>query len=112
MYTEASLHDEANNWTSYLIDIDGFVIFHAGDSGNVTEFQELEGLVDVAMFAIVPAFVMTELEIVDAINKIQPQTVILYHDDLDAYTDFYDTCGDLFEANFLLVDHYTSTRFR
>jgi len=112
MYTDEALHPKANNWTSYLIDIDGFVIFHAGDSGNATEFEQLEGLVDVAMFALVPAFVMTYLEVVDAINKIQPQTVILYHDDLDAYTDFYDTCGDLFEANFLLVDHYTSTRFR
>ena len=112
MYTEAPLHDKTNNWTSYLIDIDGFVIFHAGDSGNATEFEQLEGLVDVAMFALVPAFVMTYLEVVDAINKIQPQTVILYHDDVDAYTDFYNACGDLFEAEFLLVDHFTSTRFR
>ena len=64
------------------------------------------------MFAIVPAFVMTELEIVDAINKIKPQTVILYHDDLETYTNFYNTYGDLFEAEFLLMDHFTSTRFR
>ncbi|TFG19028.1 MAG: MBL fold metallo-hydrolase [Promethearchaeota archaeon] len=112
MYTEASLHSQANNWTSYLIDIDGFVIFHAGDSGNITEFQQLEGLVDLAMFPLVPAFVMTYHEVVDAINKIQPQTVILYHDDLEAYTAFYEACGDLFEAHFLLMDHFTSTRFR
>ena len=95
-----------------MIDIDGFVIFHAGDSGNVTEFQQLEGLVDLAMFAIVPAFVMTELEIVDAINKIQPKYTMLYHSDLEAYTDFYETYGDLFESEFLLVDHYTSIRLR
>ena len=41
---------------------------------------------------------------------IQPETVMLFHDNLAGYTDFYETCGDLFEAEFLLLDHYESTR--
>ena len=58
----------------------------------------------------VPNFLMTYDELVNAISTIQPETVMLFHDNLAGYTDFYETCGDLFEAEFLLLDHYESTR--
>lgn len=111
MYSDEPLHPQESNWTNYLIDINGFVFFHAGDSTNITEYQQLSGLVDVAMLPLVPNFLMTNIEIVDAINTIQPRYVLLFHDTLQGYNDFYNAYGSLFEATFLNLDHYTSHRF-
>jgi len=47
-----SAHPKNNNWTSYIIDIDGFVIFHAGDAKYMDEYEELAVDIDVAFLPI------------------------------------------------------------
>ncbi|MHA2163845.1 MAG: MBL fold metallo-hydrolase, partial [Candidatus Thorarchaeota archaeon] len=42
-----SAHPRENNWVSYIIDIDGFKIFHAGDAKYMDEYEELAGTIDV-----------------------------------------------------------------
>ncbi len=85
MYTTApegyeSSHPREMNYTSYIVDIDGFTIFHAGDSKNITEYEQLTGTIDVALLPIGPGCqTMYNEEVVDAIDKIQPDYFIPIH---------------------------------
>ncbi|MFW9794041.1 MAG: MBL fold metallo-hydrolase [Candidatus Thorarchaeota archaeon] len=87
MYTEIWIegerftsHPPEANWTSYLIDINGFTIFHAGDSKNITEYEDIAGQVDVALLPLGPGCqAMTDEEVVDAIDKLQPTYFIPIH---------------------------------
>ena len=87
MYTEEWIGDELfashpseANWTSYLIDIDGFTFFHAGASKNITEYSLISGEVDVALLPLGPGCQsMADMEVVDAIDKLQPNYFIPIH---------------------------------
>jgi L-ascorbate metabolism protein UlaG (beta-lactamase superfamily) len=100
MYTEIWIegerfasHPSEANWTSYLIDIDGFTIFHAGDSKNITEYTQIQGQVDVALLPLGPGCQsMADMEIVDAIDKLQPVYFIPIH-----FTNNY------YAENFIMV---------
>ncbi|NHJ39940.1 MAG: MBL fold metallo-hydrolase, partial [Asgard group archaeon] len=60
-------HPQEANWTSYIIDIDGFVFFHAGDSKNIQEYEDISGMVDVALLPLGPGCqTMVDMEVVDA----------------------------------------------
>ena len=73
-------HPKEANLTSYLIDIDGFTFFHAGDSKNIAEYSQLAGLVDVALLPLGPGCqTMTDMEVVNAINTIEAQYFIPIH---------------------------------
>ncbi|TFF96931.1 MBL fold metallo-hydrolase [Candidatus Thorarchaeota archaeon] len=100
MYTTApegfdSTHPRESNYTSYLVDINGFTIFHAGDSRNITEYEQLSGSVDVALLPIGPGCqTMYGYEVVDAIEKMQPGYFIPIHTtELNAELFLY-TYGD------------------
>lgn len=85
MYTTApegydASHPPEANWTSYIIDINGFTIFHAGDSKNLTEYTQLAGTIDVALLPLGPGCQsMAGIEVVDATDKLQPQYFIPIH---------------------------------
>ncbi len=87
MYTEVWIddvryasHPPEANWTSYIIDINGFKIFHAGDSKNITEYNLITNQIDVALLPLGPGCqAMADLEVVDAIAKIQPAYFIPIH---------------------------------
>ena len=85
MYTIApegfeSSHPREMNYTSYIVDINGFTIFHAGDSKNITEYEQLTGTIDVALLPIGPGCqTMYNEEVVDAIDMIQPSYFIPIH---------------------------------
>ncbi|NHJ14401.1 MAG: MBL fold metallo-hydrolase [Candidatus Thorarchaeota archaeon] len=85
MYTTAPegyepSHPKEANWTSYIIDLDGFVIFHAGDSKCIDEYHALTGLIDLAFLPLGPGCqTMTNDEVVDAIQIIQPAFFIPIH---------------------------------
>ncbi|MFW9806533.1 MAG: MBL fold metallo-hydrolase [Candidatus Thorarchaeota archaeon] len=79
-----SFHPREANWTSYIIEIDGFTIFHAGDTKYIDEYDQLTGLIDVAFLPIyfdggLGPLNASLLPIVDAINTIQPRYAILTH---------------------------------
>jgi len=85
MYTIApegyeSSHPRESNYTSYIIDIDGFTIFHAGDSYNIEEYTQLKGLIDVAMLPLGPGCqTMTGIDVVHVIDIIEPSYFIPIH---------------------------------
>jgi L-ascorbate metabolism protein UlaG (beta-lactamase superfamily) len=101
-------HPAENNWTSYIIDINGFVIFHAGDSKNIPEYEQLTGRIDVAMLPLGPGCqTMFEMEVVDAINTIQPDYMVPLHFQEPANDIFYNTYGVLFQATtYVGLDHF------
>jgi L-ascorbate metabolism protein UlaG (beta-lactamase superfamily) len=119
MYTQvgefASHHPDAN-WTSYIIDINGFKIFHAGDSKNITEYEMITGQMDVVLLPLGPGCQsMTGLEVVDAIDKLQPGYFIPIHTtNLDAelfvsaYTDEIAACSDCAP---MWLEHWESHTF-
>ena len=123
MYTEIWIegerfasHPSEANWTSYIIDIDGFKIFHAGDSKNITEYELISGQMDVVLLPLGPGCqAMTGLEVVDAIDKLQPDYFIPIHTtNLDAelfvaaYTDEIQACSD---CTPMWLEHFESYTF-
>lgn len=97
MYTFApvgyeSSHPIESNYVSYLIDIDGFVLFHSGDSSNIPEYSQLQNKVDVAFLPLGPGCqTMTGIDVVNAIDMIKPTYFIPIHFALDANTEFIET---------------------
>ncbi len=85
MYTFApegyeSSHPIESNYVSYIIDIDGFVIFHAGDSSNIPEYSQLQNKVDIALLPLGPGCqTMTGIDVVNAIDMIKPDYFIPIH---------------------------------
>ncbi|MFW9978198.1 MAG: MBL fold metallo-hydrolase [Candidatus Thorarchaeota archaeon] len=79
-----SAHPKANNWTSYIIDIDGFVIFHAGDAKYMEEYEDFTAEVDVALLPIYydPGYGTKDeslAPIIQVIEEIQPSYCIPTH---------------------------------
>jgi len=73
-------HPREANWTSYIIDIDGLTIFHAGDSKNIDEYEQLAGQIDVALLPLGPGCqTMADFEIVLALETINPGCFIPIH---------------------------------
>ncbi|NOR39340.1 MAG: hypothetical protein GQ580_07125, partial [Candidatus Thorarchaeota archaeon] len=76
---EAS-HPPENNWTSYIIDINGFVVFHAGDSKNLPEYQQIAGQIDVVCLPLGPGCqTMAGYEVVEAIQDLDADYFIPIH---------------------------------
>ncbi len=119
MYTaigELASHPPEANWTSYIVDINGFTIFHAGDSKNITEYEDLAGLIDVALLPLGPGCQsMTGLEVVDAIDKLQPNYFIPIHT-TDMTSELFilayeDEIADCSECIPISLEHFTSYIF-
>ena len=76
---EAS-HPAESNFTSYIVDIGGFTIFHGGDTKNLPEYRELTGTISVAILPLGPGCqTMTDEEVVNAIDVIDPEYFIPIH---------------------------------
>ncbi|MHA1930188.1 MAG: MBL fold metallo-hydrolase [Candidatus Thorarchaeota archaeon] len=87
---EAS-HPAEANWTSFIIDINGFTIFHAGDTKDVPEFEQLEGLIDVAFIPLGPGCqTCYEGEVVNIVDMIKPKYFIGIHFTV-GYNDEFET---------------------
>ncbi|MFX1563769.1 MAG: MBL fold metallo-hydrolase [Promethearchaeota archaeon] len=96
-------------WTSYIININGFKIFHAGDSKNISEYDQLTGTIDVALLPLGPGCQsMYESEVVDTIQRIQPQYFIPIHFTQDSDAEiFISTYGSQITATGCEIVHIT-----
>jgi L-ascorbate metabolism protein UlaG (beta-lactamase superfamily) len=104
-------HPREANWTSYLVDINGFTIFHAGDSMNITEYNQLNGLVDAAFLPVYNYDIST----VYSIEMIQPNYYIPIHF-AEGYNDIYinaygDEIAAVSDCEILVMDYWTSHVF-
>jgi L-ascorbate metabolism protein UlaG (beta-lactamase superfamily) len=75
--------DESGQYTTvpggFLITLGGKTIYHAGDTGLITDMQLLKGEVDVACLPIGDNFTMGPADAVKAVEMIEPKTVIPMH---------------------------------
>lgn len=73
-------HPAEANWTSYIVTVDGFTMFHSGDSKNIIEYYQLTGTIDLAFLPLGPGCqTMAGYEVVEAIARIQPTFFIPIH---------------------------------
>jgi len=73
-------HPAEANWTSYIITIENFTMFHAGDSKNIIEYYDLTGFIDLAFLPLGPGCqTMADYEVVQALARIQPTYFIPIH---------------------------------
>jgi len=112
----AATHPAESNYVSYIVDIGGFTIFHAGDSKNIPEYEELAGTIDVALLPLGPGCqTMADDEVVDAILVIEPSYFVPIHFTEGNNDRFVSRFGDSIEAGTYCevcnLDHYTSYTF-
>ncbi|MHA1960283.1 MAG: MBL fold metallo-hydrolase [Candidatus Thorarchaeota archaeon] len=91
-------HPIESNWTSYIIDIDGFILFHAGDAKYMPEYEEFPVEADVAFLPIYydPGLGPKNeslLPIIQVIETIKPVVCIPTH--------WYDEDNDLFMQDYV-----------
>lgn len=87
--TSTASHPIESGFTSYIIDINGFTLFHAGDSKNLPEYATLKGTIDVAMLPLGPGCqTMYGDEVVDVVEVIEPNYMIPLHYTEDSYRNF------------------------
>ncbi|MHA1904342.1 MAG: MBL fold metallo-hydrolase [Candidatus Thorarchaeota archaeon] len=109
-YGLQSAHPRENNWTSYIIDIDGFKIFHAGDAKYMDEYEEIAGTIDVVFLPIYwdpffGGYNESFLPVVDAIETIQPDYLVPTHFQSAQLETFVSTFGTQVEDyNCVLLD--------
>lgn len=120
MYTTAPegyepSHPPEANWTSYIIDINGFTIFHAGDSKCIPEYEQLTGKINVALLPLGPGCqTMYRSEVVDAIEVIEPDYFIPIHyteDEFDTFCSLYDTQIENLGCTMLAMTYFSSHIF-
>ena len=77
-YTRKSrMHERANAWVGYILDIDGVRIYHAGDTDYIPEMRHMR--VDVACLPISGGETMNLVEAAAAANSIAPRVVVPMH---------------------------------
>ncbi|UYP44542.1 hypothetical protein NEF87_000827 [Candidatus Lokiarchaeum ossiferum] len=74
------MHAKTQGWCGYIIEIHEIRIFHAGDSDNIPEYEDLKGKIDVACLPIGNRRqTMGFSEASEAIGVIEPEYVIPMH---------------------------------
>ncbi|MFX0053140.1 MAG: MBL fold metallo-hydrolase [Candidatus Hermodarchaeota archaeon] len=119
MYTmpgsDQSSHPKENNYTSYIIELEGFTIFHAGDSWNIYEYMQLTGKIDLALLPLGPGCqTMTEIDVVRVIELIKPRYFIPIHFSEEAKETFINQYQESVEAagcELINLDYYESYGF-
>jgi L-ascorbate metabolism protein UlaG (beta-lactamase superfamily) len=112
----AATHPAESEYAGYIVDISGFTIFHAGDSKNIPEYEEIAGTIDVAMLPLGPGCqTMAEDEVVDAIRTIEPGYFVPIHfqegDNHQFCTRFRSQIESSTECEVLNLNHYASHTF-
>ena len=109
-------HPAENGYTSFIVDIDGFTIFHAGDSKNLLEYEELTGEIDVALLPLGPGCqTMDGPEVVNVLQVIEPAYFVPIHfteGNNDVFCSRYErSIVAVTECEVCNLDHYTSHTF-
>lgn len=73
-----NFHPKANNWVGYVIEINGFRIYHAGDTDLIDEMKHLKEI-DAALLPMGGTYVMSPEEAAAAANAIKPKFAVPIH---------------------------------
>ncbi len=74
-------HPKSNNWVGFIISLDGFRIYHSGDSDLIPEMNQVRA--DVALLPVGGTYTMTISEAVQAAKVINAKVTVPMH------------CGDI-----------------
>jgi L-ascorbate metabolism protein UlaG (beta-lactamase superfamily) len=119
MYTmpgsDQSSHPKENNYTSYIVEVEGFTIFHAGDSWNIDEYEQLTGQIDLVLLPLGPGCqTMTGIDVVSVIETIEPSYFIPIHFTEEGKGLFIGLYKDSVEdtgCNFIDLEYFDSHKF-
>ncbi len=73
-----SFHPRENKWVGYVVDIDGFKIYHAGDTDHIDEMSELSEI-GASLLPMGGHYVMDVDEAIDAANTIKAEHSVPMH---------------------------------
>ncbi len=79
--TNKDFHPKKNNWVGYVLTVDGFKIYHSGDTDVIPEMSDIE--TDVALLPIGGTYTMTSSEAANAARNINAKITVPMH------------CGDI-----------------
>lgn len=103
-------HPYQNNWCGYIITVNGIRIFHSGDTGNIPQFRNLEGNIDVLILAVGDSYATMEFEdAIDAIGVIQPKYLIPIHYLTMGICDFINECNETYPDIEICTDELVLT---
>ncbi len=71
-------HPRENNWVGYVVDIDGYRIYHSGDTDVIPEMDGVKDI-DVALLPVGGTYTMTPEEAARAVSMIKPKKAIPMH---------------------------------
>ncbi len=109
-------HPAEANWTSFIVTIDGFTLFHSGDSKNIIEYYDLASTIDLAFLPLGPGCqTMAGYEVVQALERIQPTYFIPIHYGEGVQDTWLASYGDDVEENTdctpIVLDYWTKCTF-
>ncbi|MFW9998578.1 MAG: MBL fold metallo-hydrolase [Candidatus Hodarchaeota archaeon] len=73
-----SAHPKSAGWIGYIIETNGFRIYHSGDSGLIPEMNNLENI-DIAFLTVREPYMMSPKEVIQAIDAFNPKILIPIH---------------------------------
>lgn len=74
----SSAHPNSAGWIGYVIDLNGFRIYHSGDSGFTPEMSALTNI-NLAFVTVREPYMMSPEEVIQAIKAFNPQILIPIH---------------------------------
>jgi len=74
---DKAFHPKANNWLGFVVEVEGFKVYHAGDCDFIPEMKDLD--VDIAFLPVSGTYVMTAEQAVEAALAINPKLAIPMH---------------------------------
>ena len=74
----SSAHPSSAGWVGYVIELNGFRIYHSGDSGFTPEMSALTNI-DIAFVTVREPYMMSPKEVIQAIKAFNPQILIPIH---------------------------------
>lgn len=72
-------HPQSRQDNGYVIDIEGYRVYVAGDTEDIPEMKNLSGSIDLAFLPVNQPYTMTVPQAVNAARMIEPKALIPYH---------------------------------
>jgi L-ascorbate metabolism protein UlaG (beta-lactamase superfamily) len=101
--TDKQFHPKKNNWVGYVVTVDGFRIYHSGDTDMIPEMANI--CADVALLPVGGTYTMTVKQAAEAIQKINPKVAVPMHcGDIVGSLDDRETFRKLSKAPVTVLD--------
>jgi L-ascorbate metabolism protein UlaG (beta-lactamase superfamily) len=75
--TDKAFHPRKNGWLGFIVHMDGYKIYHAGDTDFIPEMKDMD--VDIAFLPVSGTYVMTSDQATEAAKAIRPKWAIPMH---------------------------------